>query len=248
MENLMTNSSSAKTDSRHNIDGGRDYRPENDDEFVTESRQNLIRVGICDASATVRCGLESIFRTAPGITVEVTASSHEEILEKLAGNGIDVLIVDIEDWERDDKQAGLDRLRELLGANPATKIALFTNCHRGDFVTDAIECGVHGILCKRAAKPEDLLNSVRTLHRGSTDLSPCATEALLNSLQVKQLRSRANLSTREREVLELIAKGKTNHDIAEKLYISERTVKFHISSILSKLKVKNRTEAALWLL
>jgi NarL family two-component system response regulator LiaR len=71
---------------------------------------------------------------------------------------------------------------------------------------------------------------------------------LLGNIQPKESRPAANLSAREQQVLDLVAKGKTNNDIAENLYISTRTVKFHVSSILSKLKVKNRTEAALWLL
>ena len=225
-----------------------DARPGEGNDSATASDDDLIRVGICDASATVRYGLESIFKTASDISVEMVAANQGEALEKLSANDVDVLVFDFEDWGNGGDRPGLEYLGKLLEAKPNIKVALFTNCHSGEEITGAIERGVQGVLCKRQAQPEDLLNSVHTLHRGGTDLSPCATEALLSNLQVKQLKSQANLSTREREVLELIAEGKTNHAIADSLYISERTVKFHVSSILSKLKVKNRTEAALWLL
>jgi len=211
------------------------------------SADGSIRVGICDASATFRTGLVAIFETALNIKVEMVAKTQDEVTAKLAGTDVDVLMVDTDDWDDDDVPA-LEYLGKLLEAKPNIKVALFTNCHVGDKITGAIECGVQGILCKRSAEPEDLLKSINTLYRGGTDLSPCATEALLNSLQVQQLRSQAKLSTREQEVLELVARGKTNNAIADRLYITERTVKFHVSSILSKLNVKNRTEAALWLL
>lgn len=225
-----------------------DHRPDEGNDSTSRSGDGLIRVGICDASATVRCGLESIFKTAPDIKVEMVAANQGEALEKLSANDVDVLVFDFEDWGNGEEITGLEYLGKLLDVKPNIKVVLFTNCHNGEEITGAIERGVQGVLCKRQAEPEDLVISVHTLYRGGTDLSPCATEALLSNIQVQQFRSQANLSTRQHEVLELIAEGKTNHAIADALFISERTVKFHVSSILSKLKVKNRTEAALWLL
>ena len=209
-----------------------------------KSSEHPIRIGICDSSATIRYGLEQILADDPESDIALVASSQEEALEKMSTIDIDVLLVDIEEKEH----AELEFLPQFIEANKHLKVAVFTNCHDGEHITGAIEIGVQGFLCKREAQPEDVVSAVHTLHNGGTDLSPCATEALLNNLQVKQLKNKARLSTREEEVLQLIAEGKTNHDIADNLFISERTVKFHVSSILSKLNVKNRTEAALWLL
>jgi len=106
--------------------------------------------------------------------------------------------------------------------------------------------GVEALLRKTDTDPDEIISTFRTVHEGGRVLANCVTEALLNRIQSRQLMEQANLSSREREVLNLIATGRSNNDIADNLFISIRTVKFHVSSILAKLNVKNRTAAALW--
>jgi len=125
-----------------------DTHPHHRSDAGAESKQPSagasIRVGICDASATVRTGLGAIFETTPDIKVEMVVATQDEVTAKLAGTDIDVLMVDIDDWDHDGDVPALEYLGKLLEAKPNIKVALFTNCHVGDKVTGAIECGVQG--------------------------------------------------------------------------------------------------------
>ena len=203
-----------------------------------------IRVAICDLCPTIRHGLEHIFESAPDIDVVMLVSSRDEILDRKDDLEIDVMLLDIDDHAHDVVEY-LTSFRDKL---PDTKILVFTNCAEHPQIISVIEQGVEGFQCKQDAEIDELTAAIRTVHHGGKDLAPCVTEALLTQMKAEQHRSQAQLSAREQQVLDLIAKGKTNDAIASALFISTRTVKFHVSSILSKLDVKNRTEAALWLL
>lgn len=203
-----------------------------------------IRLAICDSCPTIRHGLEHIFDSAPDIDVVVLAASRDELLGQPDELEIDVVLIDIDDHEHD--VAGYVKYFREKFAN--TKIMVFTNCKDNLQIINVIEGGVEGFQCKQDAEIDDITEAVRTVHNGGTDLAPCVTEALLMQMKADLHMAEAQLSAREQQVLDLIAKGKTNDAIAETLFISTRTVKFHVSSILSKLNVKNRTEAALWLL
>ena len=111
----------------------------------------------------------------------------------------------------------------------------------------ALDLGIRGFTLKHSDSAE-ILKAIHTVSRGGKSLAPCVTSALLDNMQKSHQRSESRLSEREHEVLSLVAEGKTNGVIAEALDISPRAVKFHVSSILAKLNVRNRTEAGLWLL
>jgi NarL family two-component system response regulator LiaR len=203
-----------------------------------------IRLAICDSCPTIRHGLEHIFDSAPDIDVVVLTASRDEFLSQPDEQDVDVILIDIDDHEHD-VTGYIETFRENL---PNTKILIFTNCKDNLQIINVIEKGIEGFQCKQDADIDDITGAVRTLHKGGTDLAPCVTEALLMQMKADQHMAKAQLSAREQQVLDLIAQGKTNDGIADTLFISTRTVKFHVSSILSKLDVKNRTEAALWLL
>jgi len=205
---------------------------------------NPVRIAICDSCPTIRSGLKHILNSASEIDIVLQTSSHAELMDQSESLDIDVIMVDIED----DKQPGFEYINSFRKKFPDVKILIFTNCTDNAQIIEVLEQGVEGFQCKLDAEASMIETAIRTLHKGGKDLAPCVTEALLMQMQSEQLMAQSQLSTREQQVLDLVAQGKTNNDIADSLYISIRTVKFHVSSILSKLNVKNRTEAALWLL
>jgi len=215
-----------------------------DQNIIFESAAEPIRVAICDLSATIRHGLQHMLSDASGIDVVMKVSSQAEVLSQSDDLDIDVIVIDIED----EIDAGVEYIIRFREKMPDAKILVFTGCKDNKRIVDAIELGVEGFQCKIDADVDEIISAIRTVHKGGRPLAPCVTEALLTHMQTNQDREQANLSLREKEVLDLIATGKTNNDIANYLYISVRTVKFHVSSIFSILNVKNRTEAALWLL
>ena len=204
---------------------------------MTES----IQVAVCDCCPTIRYGLQHILGTDPNINMVAQAGTHEEMLSRFASIDLDVILMDI----GENKQTGFNYLRRFREIRPDVKTIIFTGYSSDKkAILEAIDIGVQGYQLKQA-DCEEIIKAIHVVHQGGTSLAPCVIATMLEQMQKKQKQMQTELSKREHEVLELVALGKTNSDIAKSLYISVRTVKFHVSSILTKLNVRNRTEAAL---
>lgn len=199
-----------------------------------------IQVAICDCCPTIRFGLQHILSADPDINTVSEISTHAEMLTRFVDADLDVILLDLEA----NKQTGFNYLRKFHDLRPDVKTIIFTGYTDKSVILEAIEIGVQGYHLKQTGCNE-IINAIHVVHSGGTSLAPCVTTTLIEELQNNHKRSASQLSKREQQVLDLIALGKTNHDIAGSLYISVRTVKFHVSSILDKLNVRNRTEAAL---
>jgi DNA-binding NarL/FixJ family response regulator len=199
-----------------------------------------IRILIVDDHPVVRDGLIAMFGTHPDFLVVGEAANGLEAVAKAQKFSPDVVLLDLEMPEMD----GVEALRRIREHNPRTNAVVFTAFDTDERIVSAIRAGAKGYLLKGAPR-EELFTAVRVVSQGGSLLQPIVATKLLQHVsgQSPQNDLPEPLTDREMDVLKLLAQGKTNKEIALQLFITERTVKFHVSSILGKLGAGNRTEA-----
>ncbi len=199
-----------------------------------------IRILVADDHPVVREGLVAILSTQPDFEVIGEAANGRDVIETMPRLNPDVLLLDLEMPEMD----GVEALRRLRETQPDARTIVFTAFDTDERILGAVQAGAQGYLLKGAPR-EQLFEAIRVVHAGGSLLQPVVMSRLLRRISETrdQAASPDTLTTRELEVLRLMARGLQNKEIAHGLVISERTVKFHVSSILHKLNAGNRTEA-----
>lgn len=201
---------------------------------------NPIRILVADDHPVVRDGLVAILSTQPDFEVVGEAGTGLEAIERALQTQPEVMLLDLEMPEAD----GVEVLRQLQAANLPVRVIVFTAFDTDERILGAVQAGAQGYLLKGAPRQE-LFQAVRVVHAGGSLLQPVVASKLLRHVSQPNRHSAAanDLTLREVEVLHLLAQGRLNKEIAAQLVISERTVKFHVSSIMGKLGAGNRTEA-----
>ena len=200
-----------------------------------------IRILVADDHPIVRDGLVAILSTQPDLDVVAEAGDGQEVLAQVAQSQPDVVLLDLEMPQLD----GVETLRRLRERHPQTRVIIFTAFDTDERILAAVQAGAQGYLLKGAPRHE-VFNAIRVVHEGGSLLQPVVASKLLRQMSAPAAGDAGlvePLTPREQEVLNYLAQGLQNKEIAQKLVISERTVKFHVSSILTKLEVGNRTEA-----
>ncbi|MBI3964886.1 MAG: response regulator transcription factor [Chloroflexi bacterium] len=203
-----------------------------------------LKVMLVDDHELVRVGLRTLIGGEPGFVIVGEASSVAEAIPGAAACQPDVILMDV----RLPDGSGVDACREIRSANPAVRVLMLTSYADEDAILSAIVAGAAGYLLKQA-KASVLLDAIECVGRGGSLLDPIVTQKVLEHLRSTARGPApddrlAGLSEQERKILPLLADGLTNREIADRLFLSEHTVKAYVSDLLNKLHLRRRSEAA----
>jgi DNA-binding NarL/FixJ family response regulator len=206
-----------------------------------------IRVLLVDDDDLMRAGLRAVLSSDDTIEIVGEASTGRLAVERVRARKPDVVLMDVRMPDLD----GIAATREVLAVAPEVQVLILTTFEQDEYIFGAISAGASGFLLKRT-RPEELIAAVHTVVEGASLLSPTVTRTVMDrmarqmSSPVKPDRRLEELTPREREVLELIARGRSNAEIAEALVIEESTVKTHVKRILMKLQLRDRIHAVIF--
>ncbi|MBN1484173.1 MAG: response regulator transcription factor [Chloroflexia bacterium] len=205
----------------------------------------VIRVLIADDHTIVRKGVRALLNTEAAIEVVGEARDGQEAADAALCLRPDVILMDLVMPEMD----GIEAIRQIMAQQPQARILVLTSFAADDKVFPAIKAGALGYLLKDSG-PDELVRAIRQVYRGESSLHPTIARKLLQELAApsQQPPTPDPLTSREVEVLRLVARGWSNQDVAAELVISEATVRTHVSNILGKLHLASRTQATLYAL
>lgn len=201
------------------------------------------RILLVDDHEVVRLGLKALLSRYSHFEIVAEASSANEAVEKTLRYKPDVVVMDI----RLPGRSGIEATREIVSQQPETKVIILTSYAEDDLLFDAISAGAAGYVLKQIGSDE-LIQALETIGRGDQLLDPAVTQKVFERVRETSRmaidRAFAELTDQELRILALVSKGKTNKEIAGEVFLSEKTVRNYVSSILSKLQLSSRTEAA----
>lgn len=201
------------------------------------------RILLVDDHEVVRLGLKALLDRHPGFEVVAEASTAREALERVATYSPDVVVMDI----RLPGGSGIDACEAIVEKHPDTKIIILTSYAEDEMLFSAIRAGAAGYVLKQIGG-DDLVRAIEAVGRGEALLDPAVTQRIFQEVRKAAKEEEASafsaLTQQEKHVLLLVSEGKTNREIAKALFLGEGTVRNYVSSILSKLVVSNRAEAA----
>lgn len=210
----------------------------------------MIRVGLADDQQLVRAGFGLVLDSQDDIAVQWQAADGQEACELAESQPVDIILMDVQMPRLD----GIEATRRVVAGTTGARVIVLTTFDNDNYVLGAVEAGASGFLLKDT-DPEDLISAVRTVGDSAAVISPKATARLLRSIRMEQTPQRREpveldlpdpLTPRELEILQLIALGLSNQEIADKLYISLPTVKTHVGRVLTKTQSRDRVHAVLF--